>query len=348
MVETPDPTAELVEPAVPAPPAQLRRSFAPALAGGMLAALIGFGLAQVVPKGWPIASTASLEAKLATQTADLQTLKARLDKLGDGTAPAPDKPLTDRVTALEGKLAALPPPPDLAALTGRMDAIDQKLTSTPTADATTLAQLRADLDALKANGMPATLQAQMSAAIDAKLAQADARLAKIAADAEALSKSTARTAALHQLQAALDTGAPYTAALADLADLTAPPALATNAQAGLPSLQSLRDSFPDAARAALDASLRAAMGQSWSDRVGAFLRGQTGARSLTPHAGTDPDAVLSRAEADLATGDLAATLTELQALPPAGQTALAPWLARAQARADAIAAVKALLTSAGQ
>ncbi|MBV5276525.1 hypothetical protein JZU56_01410, partial [bacterium] len=66
-----------------------------------------------------------------------------------------------------------------------------------------------------------------------------------------------------------------------------------------PSAQALQASFPDSARTALEAALRANMGESWSERVGNFLRTQVGVRSLTPRDGPDPDAILSRAEAAL-------------------------------------------------
>ena len=124
--------------------------------------------------------------------------------------------------------------------------------------------------------------------------------------------------------------------------------MTANAQGGLPSLQVLRQGFPDAARAALDASLRASKGDTWTERVSVFLRGQTGTRSLIPREGTDPDAVLSRAEAAVTAGDLALALTELAALPDAGKAAMADWLGLAAQRQDAVAAVQALTTALGQ
>jgi hypothetical protein len=204
-------------------------------------------------------------------------------------------------------------------------------------DGAVVAQLQAEIDSLKSGGT----------ALDAKLADAAARLDAIKTEAQAVVTEAAGRAALHQLQAALDSGAPYGSALADLqADV--PEVLKTHAANGLPSLQSLRASFPQAARAALDASLRVSSGDTWSERIGAFLRGQTGARSLTPRAGTDPDAVLSRAEAALAAGDLATALTELQALPQPGKDAMADWLAAVAARREAVGAVQTLSASLGQ
>lgn len=110
----------------------------------------------------------------------------------------------------------------------------------------------------------------------------------------------------------------------------------------MPTIADLQDSFAPAARASLEAALRANMGESWTERVSSFLRSQTGLRSLTPREGDDPDAVLSRAEAALSAGQVAEAIAELQAMPEAGKPALQDWLTLAQTRVDAEAAVAAL------
>ncbi len=79
-----------------------------------------------------------------------------------------------------------------------------------------------------------------------------------------------------------------------------------------------------------------------------FLRTQSGVRSLEPREGTDPDAVLSRAEAALHNADIAAALTELQGLPPEGQGAMADWVARANQRMAAAEAAAALAATLAQ
>jgi hypothetical protein len=114
--------------------------------------------------------------------------------------------------------------------------------------------------------------------------------------------------------------------------------LAAHAATGVPTLQSLTDSFPDAARAALEAALKAQMGASWTDRALTFLRTETGIRSLDPREGNDPDAVLSRAEAAVQDDRLAEALAELAALPPEGQAAMQPWVDQAKVRIAALAA----------
>ena len=81
------------------------------------------------------------------------------------------------------------------------------------------------------------------------------------------------------------------------------------------------------------------------DRIGAFLLAQTGARSLEPREGDDPDAVLSRAEAALAAGDLATVMTEIGTLPEAGQAEMSDWIALAEQRLAATNALGALAQS---
>ena len=68
---------------------------------------------------------------------------------------------------------------------------------------------------------------------------------------------------------------------------------------------------------------------------------------MTPREGNDPDAVLSRAEAALVAGDLPAALAEIAALPPVAQEVLSPWVATAQTRLNAIAAVADLTSKIG-
>ncbi len=347
MSDTPDPVAEgpvvdVVPEPVAAPPVKRRRTVLPMVVGGILAAVLGFGLAQMVPHGWPLAEVSGLSADLVAQKAAIAQLQTKLADLAKTPAPKIDAGLQDRVAAVEAAVAALPKPTDV---TARLDAVEKRLAAlsalpagTGGIDGAAVAQLQAEIDTLKSGGT----------ALDAKVAEAAGKLDSIKAEAQAVVTQAAARAALHQLQVALDSGAPYGSALADLTGVTVPEVLTAHADTGLPSLQGLRASFPEAARAALQASLQATTGDSWTDRLGTFLRGQTGARSLTPRAGTDPDAVLSRAEAAVVAGDIGTALTELTGLPEAGKTAMADWMTQAQQRQDASAAVQALTASVGQ
>ena len=303
------------------------------LLGGALAAAAGYGVAQYVPNGWPMASVVTLQTQVAVLSdqvqalqADLQKADARLASLE--TAPAPQND-AGQIAALELRLAALESKPIPAGT-----------------DSAALDQLRAEVAAIKTNGA-AVMSAQVQADLDAKVQATEAKLTAIEQSAQAQAAATLTRAALGQIAAALDSGAPYPSAIAALAGADIAVVLTDNATAGLPSLQALQASFPDSARTALEAALRANMGESWSERVGNFLRTQVGVRSLTPRDGPDPDAILSRAEAALTAGDVAQALAEIATLPTPAQDALSAWRVRAQLRLDAQAALAALLAKAG-
>ena len=78
-----------------------------------------------------------------------------------------------------------------------------------------------------------------------------------------------------------------------------------------------------------DAIARLAIGEAYLERAGL---------------GDDADAVLSRAGAAVAEGRIEAALTELSALPEAARDAMSDWIAGAQARVGAEAAVTRLQT----
>ena len=312
------PTSEPAE-APPPPAAQKRSGIIAPLLGGILAAGAGFGLAQYVPNGWPSADTSALQATLDVQSKEIAALKDQIAQLPvPEAAPAVDlAPINATVADLATRLDALESQPA------------QPADTTALSDA--VAKLQADLAALKASGPVPANVAALTAEAEARLQEAEAQAAQIAAEAEALASKAARTAALGRLQTAIDGGAPYAELLPGLG-LSVPAALQDHAGTGLPSLTALQDGFPHAARLALESALRADMGDSWTERATSFFRSQTGARSLTPQDGNDPDAVLSRAEAALASGDLDTTLSELANLPQVAQDALADWRGLAERR----------------
>lgn len=348
--EVPDEPTPLQPAPPPPPPAPRSNPLLPVL-GGAVAAFFGFVLAQVVPQGWPLDATTRQIAQIETRVAELDR------KLAGIAAPVADPALADRLTALEQRLDTLPAagadPAALDALRAEIAAL-RDAAPPPAADLAPieaeLATLRAELAAIpRESGVAQELEA-LRAAAEAERAAAAARAEALRAESETLqaqAEATARAAlargAILRVQAALEAGGAFDVALADLgaAGVAVPPELATHAD-GLPLLAELQAGFPDAARAALAATTRPAEGAGLTDRLGAFLKGQTGLRSTAPRDGDDPDAVLSRAEAALRGGDLPATLAELDKLPPEAAPALADWRALADTRAAAAAALAAL------
>lgn len=308
-------------------PTKRRGGFFAPVIGGALAAAAGYGLAQYVPDGWPLQDIAPLEHQLATQTEVIATLEARLAAVE--AAKVPDiSPLMETLATLNGRIAALE--------TGPAERSEQTAA---------LAALQAEVKALgvapaagqSETPVPANITA-LAAEAEARLKEAEAQAAALKAEAEALTRAAVAQATFGRLQAAVDSGAPFAAILPDLGQ-EPPKALLDHAETGLPSLAQLQETFPEAARLALEAALRADMGDSWTERATSFFRSQTGARSLTPREGSDPDAILSRAEAALQIGDLAAVLAEISALPEAAQAPMAEWRARVQIRQAALAAL---------
>jgi len=319
--------------------------------GAVLAVGAGYGAQRyLVPQ--PNFDSSPLEARLAAAEAEAQALRTEVSRLSEtfNMAPPVDPALGDRVAALESIQL-----PDVGPLTERIDGVEANLAALAGLPSETgvspaaLAALEADVAALKSqdSGVSGDLS-NLAADVEARLAEAEARATELTTQATAIATSATRNAALGQIGAALDSGLPYGAALTALGDEAVPEVIAANAETGLPSVATLRVAFPEAARLALEQALRANPGESWTDRVGTFLRNQTGARSLGPRDGTDPDAVLSRAEAALARADVQAAMAEVAALPSEAQTAMADWTALAQQRLDAKAALDGLLQGAGQ
>ncbi|WP_282181986.1 hypothetical protein [Aliiroseovarius marinus] len=332
-------SAEPTPAPVAAEPKKSGSAFGPMLLGGVIAAALGFGAAQFAGQ-WSFGQPE--EDPMIAEMAALQ----------------------DRIAGLESSTAAQGDSLSALAADDGLDRLRDETTGTMDQLRTQLDGMSAKLDELEnrihtveklpqGSGMEAAAAA--AAAYERELQQMrqmlDTELARITSqkeDAQTLEVSAAETAraaaaraAMARVHAALETGQPFGDALFDLtenAGVEAPDALSAIAADGVATQQSLQTSFPEAARASLDASIRAAVEAGEMDRVSAFFRTQLGTRSLEPKEGDDPDAILSRAEAALKAGQLDTALTELAAMPDAGQPALAPWIATATARRDALAA----------
>lgn len=377
----PEPQSEAVSPSDPASaaaseaspprpgPASRRGGFLPTVFGGAVAAALGFGAAAyVLPRVWtpqvPVDAVAAVRDGLAQQSARLDTLAADVEALA--ADPATHDLAAAQATLSETTAGALAEIRDslaaldsrigdgqarLNALDGRLSSLEKRPVEGGAASATALDAFGREMEALRAEmatqkSAVAEAQAQLQAeaagateTIRAAVAEAD----RLRTEAEETARRATARAALGRIQAALTAGGALDPALADLRStgIEVPPALAEQGQ-GVPTLEALRAAFPAAARDALAASLRETAGGSLWDRSLAFLRTQSGARSLTPREGADPDAVLSRAEAALAAGDPGAAITAIETLPEAGQARMAEWVTLAKRRIAATAAAAAL------
>lgn len=327
--------------ALPIPQEKRRGGFWPLFFGGAIATGLGFGaavyLATTYPEALGIGGSAGVDQRLSDHDKRLTDLAGALAAIPQGAdnsaandtlradLEAENKAVVQAVGELEGRQIALET--RIAALTTQLEALES-------------------LPAGAAAASAAASAAQVAAATEAAAQQALAAqedAAQVKAKAEAMAQQAQLGAALSELKAAFEAGTALDGPLKKMtaAGVTVPEALASQAQ-GVPTQTALRQSFPAAARAALAASLAETVDGGLADRLTAFVRSQTGARSLTPRAGEDPDAILSRAEAALGTGDLKTALVEIATLPEAGRARLAEWTGLAERRLAAAAAIAAL------
>ena len=337
-------------------PDKPKSGFMPMLVGGVLSGAVGFGAASYYFMNRPSdveQNLAKVQATLESQQSALKDVTAKVDGLPDAVAGARADAnaafaeLLVTTADKDNELSAA-----LADLTNKLGDIEVRLTTLEKRPVTeggmtseAAAAYERELQTMR------DLLATQKADIEKLAAEATAKIegvAQQAAEAEKSAEETAKVTAVKvavaQLQSALDNGGAFEATVANLAGagVDVPPVLTDAAKGGVPTLLDLQESYPDAARAGLAASVKATTGDGVGDKIGAFFRSQVGARSLEPREGDDPDAVLSRAEAALGSGDIAGVIALVAALPEEGQAAMAGWVSKAKTRLQAVEAVRAL------
>lgn len=302
--------------------------------GGIVAGAIGFAAAyfgvaqQTIPRDDVlIGDVGDLSQRVEEQSGTIESLA---EKVG-GITNADDSALqaqvealgtlSDRVAETEQRID------DLAA---RLSEVEQRPVS-ESADAATIAAYENELNAAREEF--AARRAELEDLVE------QAMQTETVADEAAV--AAMQRAAISRIQAALDNGTGFSGAVAELqdTDVEVPEALTSVAESGVENLSSLQERFPDAARAALDAS-RDVTGEGTG--LKGFLRNQLGARSLEPREGDDPDAVLSRVEAAVRDGRLQDALAEMETLPEEGRAELSDWASRAAERLEAVGAAQSL------
>ncbi|MCO4847361.1 MAG: hypothetical protein KC448_05240 [Yoonia sp.] len=328
----PDPSEPVVEapksPVSPLKEPEKSGSAMPAIFGGLVAGVIGFGAAYfVLPK-----PDTTLPAQISAQASKIIGLRDQIAAI-----PAPD--LTEVEAAQTAAADAMAAANErITALEARLDDLSNRAGdggSVPTA------AYEAELDALRSEmeNLRGTAVAELEAARD--------QAASIAENAEAAARSAAGRASLARIQGGLETGAPLGEALDDLAAALQGdvPAALTAVRDGTPTLATLQSDFPPLARAALATARAEGVSGEAEGGLASFLRNQFDVRSVAPKEGDGTDAILSRAEATLRQGRLTETLAEVGALPEVARAELSDWIALAEARADALAAAASLSTS---
>ena len=339
-----DPAPE-TDPAEPeqaaAQAARPARAWPAMLFGGILAGAVGFAASQYLGNDrWPFGGGPSrldeISAKLAEQTAMLQETQKRLDEFA--AAQAGFASLAEIKTLEDALATGLRP---VSELSSRIDELEKRITdleNRPIPDGS------ATKDAVAAYERQLEAMRQMFQSELDRIRELQASVNTARTSALQAEKSAAALSAMAQLIAAGENGQPFKDVLDDLkaAGLEPPASLAEMSETGITTLAQLQDSFPDTARKALAVSADSGSDGGETGTIAGFLKRQLGARSLEPREGNDPDAILSRAEAAVKSGDLEAALKELDALPDAGRDAVAPWTEKAGRRLEALHAIQNL------
>lgn len=306
-----------------------------------------------------LAAAPEPQVAAASEAAALEQQAQRIAALEEA-AKAPAASLD--TSALESRIAALEArgpvvgaqTPNLAVVDGEQDRLAQ-LQATLADQAKRIEELAArpviepaEAEALSAwrNDAEATRKAISEAATGAeqRLKDMQAQTDALAAKVDDTARKAESAAAIAALEGVLLSGGDGKGAAAQLQSAGVQPPQPLTVP--VPALTALQRDFPDAARAGLRAALRAeAPQQGTGTGLANFLRAQTGARSVTPRAGTDPDAILSRAGAAVEKGEISAALTEIAALPAPAQAEMTGWIEPAKAWVAAREALNTLKTT---
>jgi hypothetical protein len=364
-----------------APPKPPPEQPAPAPAAGLSWPLVGGVLAAVILTlgvGWMLASGASKEsaaadvriARLEREVADLapsaddlasrlKRLEAEVAKVPPAPRPLADPALSNRIAALEGQLKSLGE--TVGALGQRSDSaaaanvaglsdINQRLahqdppgapsgeasTASATANAATIAALADRLDALE--GGAKTTETALAAEVAKRNAESQ--------DDHAV--RTAVTAAV--LTSVVERGRPFAAELkAAQSQATDPGTLSpleAFAATGVPNPNALLRELTSLQPALLQAAGAGASEGGFLEKLQSNAERLVRIRPIEEVPGDEPAAVIARIEVKAVRGDLPGALAELGKLPASVRAPAQPWIAKAQARADALSASRAFAADA--
>ena len=351
-------------------------TFLPLMFGGAVAVALGFFAAQldwVEAQLGLEADRAGLQEVIEAQAAALQAQSLKISELKDELqmlAPQIEALSQDQATALAGLQTDVDTRAGADALTALVTRVEtlEKQPMTDSISPEAIAAYEAEFAKLQAavaaqQGTVDQLNEDAVAAYEDQLArlqgavdQQQAEIAALIDEAKATEAEAEREAqvalartAMTRIITAVESGTPFSDALQDLeasGGAEVPDGLRAVAADGVPTLPELQREFPDAARASLSAA-RAEAAKVGGGGIGAFLERRLGVRSIEPQEGDDPDAVLSRAEAAVQSGDLTTALVEIAALPDDARGAISEWISRAETREAATGAADSLMSALG-
>jgi hypothetical protein len=351
----------------------------PLLGAGLAGAILALGIAAVVVWGTGAndsSATAARMAQLERQVADLAArapadaansaaagdLARRLQRLeaqqAQSVAPAPDPALANRIAAVESELKSL----------GKtVSALQQRSDSTAVANAAALNDLAQKLARTDSTAAPSSeASGEASAANAAAIATLTSRLEALEGDAKTTESKLAAAAADHEaltsddhavrmaviaaaLSAAVERGRPFVAELkaaqAQATDAGALAPLEGFAATGVPNVNGLVRELTSL-EPALRQAARVPVEGGFLDKLQANAERLVRIRPIEEIPGDDPAAVIARVEIKAMRGDVPGALAELGNLPPPVRAPAQGWVAKAQARAAAVAASRAFAADA--
>lgn len=257
---------------------------------------------------------------------------------------APAESVSQELQALRDQIAALPAPAaavDNTALEGRITALEQSGSqgASNAASSAETEALKAQVDTLTKEiaGLKSTLADAQTAAsaqkaeLTSRIETAEQKLNEPANDIQ-MAKAVAVTA----LKSAIDRGGPFLAELDALRSIApdeqAVAGLAQDAQVGVPTRTDLRQEFPKAADAMLDAINQPDPNEGIFDRLVSSAMSGIRVRPVGSVEGDTPEAVIARIEDKLNNGDLKGAVLEWESLPAAAKPAGEAFKARLDQR----------------
>lgn len=271
---------------------------------------------------------------------DLDALSQRTDGLAGELSELADRPVVppaneaalaqmqERIEALQTQLAGLAtgqpaagsdaaPGPGADALAVRIDDLE--------------ASVQDLADRLAEATAQTTAAGEVAADLQARVGEMETAVAGLSQRPDA-----ALPIAAAALKSAIDRGGSFAKELEVYAGVTGDTAtvdaLREFAAAGVPTHDDLRQAFPAAANAMLDAVRKPQTDAGLMDRLMTSAKGLVRVRPVGEVEGEGPEAIVARIEARLKAGDLAAALAELETLPPAARDAGAGWEGRLRSR----------------
>jgi hypothetical protein len=280
------------------------------------------------------------------QNARLAKLEAALANRPPPVTPAADSALASRVGALEVAIKSIGDNTSNAAgRSGEAADTAREARERSEANAKRLAELSAAIDRLGSNTVAKSDLEKVQDRVSAVESSTRTVEQKLETPGSTAADRDVRIAVLaSSLKATVERGSPFATELNAikplLKDQKAAAALEPFAAKGLPPASAMIAEFAALMPALNDAAAPSSHTGGILDRLQAGASRLVRVRPVNEAPGTDPASIIDRAEAKSLRGDIPGIVKELSSLPPNVRAPADAWIAKANARAAALAAVQ--------